>query len=133
MGAFDFHNHPLTGMVCGLQSFFLQLIVPRSRFGVDLKPKWYHNETVLFRKEGIMASITIKNIPEELYEKLKKMAAVHRRSINSETINCLETVLMPRRITVSDRIQRARKLRSQLMFDRIDPNEISDAISEGRP
>jgi len=44
---------------------------PISRFGVDLKPKWYHNETVLFRREGIMASITIKNIPEELYEKLK--------------------------------------------------------------
>ena len=80
-----------------------------------------------------MASITIKNIPQELYEKLKETASIHHRSINNEMINCLETLLMPKRITASDRIKKARELRSQLNADRIDTNEISNAIFAGRP
>ncbi len=40
-----------------------------------------------------MATITIKNIPDDLYAKLKKAAAAHRRSLNSEAIVCLETAL----------------------------------------
>ena len=80
-----------------------------------------------------MASITIKNIPQELYEKLKETASIQHRSINNEMINCLETLLMPKRITASDRIKKARELRSQLNADRIDTNEISNAISTGRP
>ena len=80
-----------------------------------------------------MASITVKKIPEKLYEKLKVTASINRRSINNEMINCLEMVLMPKRTTVSDRIQKARELRSQINIDRIDPSEISNAISAGRP
>ncbi len=80
-----------------------------------------------------MVSITVKKIPEKLYDKLKATASINRRSINNEMINCLEMVLMPKRTTVSDRIQKARELRSQINIDRIDPSEISNAISEGRP
>ena len=80
-----------------------------------------------------MASITIKNIPQELYEKLKETASIHHRSINNEMINCLETLLMPKRITAIDRIKRARELRSQLIANRFDTNEISNAIFAGRP
>jgi antitoxin FitA len=40
-----------------------------------------------------MANVTIKNIPDELYEQLKQRAALHRRSINSEVIVCLEHAL----------------------------------------
>ena len=80
-----------------------------------------------------MASITVKKIPEKLYDKLKATASINRRSINNEMIHCLEMVLMPKRTTVSDRIQKARELRSQINIDRIDPSEISNAISEGRP
>ncbi len=39
--------------------------------------------------------ITIKNMPPNLYKKLKARAAAHRRSVNSEAINCLEKVLSP--------------------------------------
>ncbi len=39
--------------------------------------------------------ITIKNMPPNLYKKLKTRAAAHRRSVNSEAINCLEKVLNP--------------------------------------
>ena len=40
-----------------------------------------------------MATLTIKNIPDEVYEQLKQRAARHRRSVNSEVIVCLEKVL----------------------------------------
>ncbi len=80
-----------------------------------------------------MASITIKNIPDELYEKLRTTAALHRRSINSEMVNCLESVLIPKRVTIKERLQRAKWIRSKINIDTIDPDEISKAISEGRP
>ena len=46
-----------------------------------------------------MTTITLKNIPDDLYERLKSQAQAHRRSVNSELIHCLETVLRPKKIT----------------------------------
>jgi plasmid stability protein len=40
-----------------------------------------------------MPNLTIKNLPQELYELLKRRAADHRRSINGEVIVCLEQAL----------------------------------------
>ena len=37
-----------------------------------------------------MATITVKNIPDEIYERLKGAASANRRSINREIIVCLE-------------------------------------------
>ena len=37
-----------------------------------------------------MASLTLKNIPEPLYERLKYFAKIHHRSLNSEIIYSLE-------------------------------------------
>jgi plasmid stability protein len=37
-----------------------------------------------------MASLLIKNLPPRLHSQLKKRAAAHRRSLNSETIRLLE-------------------------------------------
>ena len=49
-----------------------------------------------FWKSGglIMATLTIKNVPEKLHKRLKESAVQHRRSINSEAISCLENVLV---------------------------------------
>ena len=80
-----------------------------------------------------MASITIKNIPEELYEKLRFAASLNRRSINSEMICCLEKVLLPQRLTIGERLQKARWIRSKIDHEKINPDEISQAISQGRP
>jgi len=38
-----------------------------------------------------MANLTIKNAPATLVRRLKRQAAVHRRSLNLEVIACLET------------------------------------------
>ena len=40
-----------------------------------------------------MANVTIKNIPTELYEKLKHQAKSNQRSVNSEIIFTLKRVL----------------------------------------
>ena len=49
-------------------------------------------------------SLTLKNIPDALYERLKAAAELHRRSLNSEAIVCLESVLLPNRVAPSDRV-----------------------------
>lgn len=59
-------------------------------------------------------TLTLKNIPDAIYMRLKKSAEAHRRSLNSEALVCLETVLMPEHIEPSERLARARALRAAL-------------------
>lgn len=59
-------------------------------------------------------TLTLKNIPDEVYERLKASAVTHRRSLNSEALVCLESVLLPGRVAVSERLPRARALRAAL-------------------
>jgi hypothetical protein len=37
-----------------------------------------------------MATVSLKNVPEELCAELKRRAARHRRSLNQELLYCLE-------------------------------------------
>ena len=80
-----------------------------------------------------MASITVKNIPDDLYERLKTTASVHHRSINSEIINCLETVLKPTTIAAEERLARIRSLREGANSKGLDAGDIARAIRKGRP
>lgn len=80
-----------------------------------------------------MPALTIKNIPDELYNELKNVAGMHRRSINSEVIICLEKTLMPRKMTSSERLKQAELLRSQIKANRVTQKEIEQAIHSGRP
>jgi plasmid stability protein len=59
-------------------------------------------------------TLTLKGIPDDLYVRLKQTAEVHRRSMNNEAISLLETALLPRKATSSERIARARALRAAL-------------------
>ena len=45
-----------------------------------------------------MPTLTVKNIPDELYERLKQSAGEHRRSLNSEILVCLERALYSERV-----------------------------------
>ncbi|MEA3441264.1 MAG: Arc family DNA-binding protein, partial [Chloroflexota bacterium] len=40
-----------------------------------------------------MPTLTVKNIPDDLYAQLKRYAAMNRRSLNSEIIVCIERVI----------------------------------------
>lgn len=79
-----------------------------------------------------MASLTIKNIPDELYEHLKQAANAHHRSVNSELIYCLERTLLPTKLTSTDLKETAKLLRERVMTDRIDIDDITAAKNEGR-
>ena len=78
-------------------------------------------------------TITLKNIPDDLYRHLKEAADAHHRSINSEVIVCLERVLLPVRLTADERLARARQLRSSLKPGKFKADEITKAIEQGRP
>ena len=80
-----------------------------------------------------MASITIKNIPDELYEQLKESANAHHRSINSELIVCLERVLMPVKVSAAERLATAKELRDRVNAKRVDVSELDAAKRTGRP
>ncbi len=59
-------------------------------------------------------TLTLKNIPADLYERLKLAAEARRRSLNREAIVCLETVLPPRKMTPGERLMPARQLQETL-------------------
>ena len=80
-----------------------------------------------------MATITLKNIPDDLYEQLKQTAKAHHRSINSELINCLEIVLKPQKVPVEHRLARLLSVREQVQPNTVAHDEIRQAIKEGRP
>ena len=77
-------------------------------------------------------TLTLKNIPDEVYERLKAAAGTHRRSLNSEAIVCLETVLMPTKMASSDRLARARQLRAGLGSE-FHVRDIDALKRQGRP
>lgn len=80
-----------------------------------------------------MASITLKNIPDDLYERLKAAAHTHHRSINSELIRCLEVVLKPHPVSPEERLERFRRIRPAIPSSAVSPEDIQAAIDEGRP
>ncbi|MBD3320673.1 MAG: Arc family DNA-binding protein [Chitinivibrionales bacterium] len=79
-----------------------------------------------------MPSLTIKNIPSDLYNVLRQVAEIHRRSLNSEVIVCLEKALLHKKISPEQRLQNAKALRSTIT-QKVSSAEISKAINEGRP
>jgi plasmid stability protein len=61
-----------------------------------------------------MATLTVKNVPEVLVQRLKQQAALHRRSLNLEVIASLERATMARAVDVESIIARARASRKRL-------------------
>jgi plasmid stability protein len=78
------------------------------------------------------ATLTLKNLPDDVYTRLKASAQTHRRSLNSEAIVCLELVLLPGRIAVDDRLARAHNLRAALPKRKFSAKEIDAHKREGR-
>ncbi|MFT3817386.1 MAG: Arc family DNA-binding protein [Rubrivivax sp.] len=77
-------------------------------------------------------TITLKGIPDDVYQQLKLSAEVNRRSLNSEAIACLETMLLPRKATALEHIAKAREIRAVLQRGAFKPEDIDRAKREGR-
>jgi plasmid stability protein len=78
-------------------------------------------------------TLTLKNIPDAVYARLKLSAESHRRSMNSEAIVCLEAVLLPTRLPPTERLARARALREALPPGGFSARDIDALKKDGRP
>ena len=87
---------------------------------------------VYLGEPNMPTTLTLKNIPDAVYERLRASAGLHRRSLNSEAIVCLESVLLPSRMTTGEQLQRARELRASLDF-RVTARDLDAFKREGRP
>ncbi len=56
-------------------------------------------------------TLTLKNIPDAVYDRLKASAEIHRPSMNNEALVCLETVLVPRPVSSAERLARVNAVR----------------------
>lgn len=78
-------------------------------------------------------TLTLKNVPDDVYERLKASAQTNRRSLNSEAIVCLEAVLFPGRVDPTERLARARALRNTLPKDKFSARDIIALKQADRP
>jgi len=78
-----------------------------------------------------MPNITVKNIPDSIYKKLKQQAAAQHRSMNSEIIACLERSVEPKRVSPDEILHQARSMRNKVKGS-LSATEINSAINEGR-
>jgi antitoxin FitA len=77
-------------------------------------------------------NMTLKNIPDELYERLKATAHLNRRSLNGEAIMCLDMVLRKPKMPASERIARAKALSVDLSRKKFKASDIDKFKREGR-
>ncbi|WP_345536024.1 FitA-like ribbon-helix-helix domain-containing protein [Variovorax defluvii] len=78
-------------------------------------------------------TLTLKNIPDAVYDRLKLSAEAHRRSMNSEAIVCLEAALRLDKVAPAERLARARQLRAVLPKSKFRARDIDALKREGRP
>lgn len=77
-------------------------------------------------------TMTLKGIPDEVYAQLRTSAEANRRSLNSEAIACLESTLLPKKLTALEHIARAREVRLSLKGKTFTPEDIDQFKRAGR-
>lgn len=80
-----------------------------------------------------MPTMTVKNIPDDLYKKLRESAQQHGRSINNEVIFCLKRVLQSKRPDPETFLARVEALQKQISFPPLTDEILRSAKEEGRP
>ena len=80
-----------------------------------------------------MPAITVKNIPDELYNLLKKSAKMNHRSINSEIIYCIEHRLKSHKKNIDDILASASRFREKTSEYKLTEKELNRAKTNGRP
>ena len=80
-----------------------------------------------------MPTLTLKNIPDDLYVQLKEYAKINRRSINSEIILCIEKTIRSNRVNPETVLTKARNLREATSNYTITDDEFDGAKTAGRP
>ncbi|MDR3457634.1 MAG: Arc family DNA-binding protein [Verrucomicrobiae bacterium] len=78
-----------------------------------------------------MITITIKGLSKEAHQALKKRAATHGRSLNTEAIAVLESSVRSQPVDNEALIQRARQFRNSLKF-KVTAADLKHFKGEGR-
>ena len=78
-----------------------------------------------------MITITIKGLSRQAHRELKRRAATHGRSLNTEAIAVLEASVHSTPVDSRLVIQQARQFRNSLRF-RVTPAEVKQFKEEGR-
>ena len=79
-----------------------------------------------------MPTITLKNIPPELFQRLEMSAVANHRSINSEVISLIERGVRGRKVDPEALISRARELRQKTRRRPISTKDFRAAKQTGR-
>jgi antitoxin FitA len=82
--------------------------------------------------EQTMHTITVKNIPAEIYKKLKQSAESGHRSINKEIIACIERAVGSQQVDPDLRLVNARMLRIKTLSHPINDDEFTKTKNTGR-
>ena len=98
---------------------------PRGEARIRTYPVFFQNDFIVE-----MSTLTIKDVPVELHERLKERAERHRRSMNSEAIRILEQVLSPSRLSAEEAISRSKALNKRIDAD-FDQEIIESKKREG--
>lgn len=79
-----------------------------------------------------MPTLTIKGLPDPIYERLKAQAEAHRRSLNGEIIVCLERAVGVSRFDPNAWLAEAQAFRSSLTIDPLTDRELRATRQAGR-
>lgn len=79
-----------------------------------------------------MVAITLKNVPSELYDRVKQKAKANHRSINNELISIIEQSVMPQQIDVNAWLEKARQLRETTAHYVVSDEELTRLKNKGR-
>jgi plasmid stability protein len=81
-----------------------------------------------------MASLTVKGIPDDVLEGMRRKAELHRRSLNSEAIVAFERAVGPTLFDPDAVLAQVRAARERMAgVTPLTPEEMERVINEGRP
>jgi len=104
---------------------------------IDAARRWNHNGSIKevrsWEAPAMPVTITLKNIPESLHERLKASAQRNHRSLNGEVLERLQdSVGGWQALSVEERLERIRAARVTLKGGPFDPEEFDRYKREGR-
>jgi len=85
-------------------------------------------------REDTVATLTLKNVPEELVGQLKAEAKQNRRSLNQEALSRLEGSVALRKRSAEETVAALRRLHRRLSYMKpLSASFIERAKRQGRP
>ena len=79
-----------------------------------------------------MPAITLKNIPDDLYIKIKKSAELNFRSINSEILFRLKSSIAQKKLEVDFLLSQIHDINRQIQISKLNDRLLDQSKNEGR-